>query len=240
MSNVEILLNGKAVPQGTVALQLNKSFRDQIRELLQVTAYTIIDDQIKKGNEPSEILVDGVSNKSIEKATRNIEARFGSSFDKRVIKMIERALVNSIRRRVNLNTGKIANMSNWTWYLQDFEKDSGGRAQKVNPYSLNTLTRRQRLLLIPTGVVNEDGIAYASVVDNRLNARPSSNGGFFYDAKEKLNRNRRFNSFYYCKVGQSERYALPNEVGGTKKGNPKTKCLVIRPRLKKRKTRGRA
>ena len=234
MNTVDFLVNGKPVPEGSVALNLNRGMREQIEYLLQSTAFRLIDRQVQLGNPPSEILVDGVSNKSLTQAKRNIEARFGSYLDKRIIKMVERSLVGNIRRTTKRATGKLSNMANWNWYLQDF--DSGnGRARKVNPYSLETLTRNQNLLLVPDDVVQDFGEPYASAADNWLNAK--SGGGFMYKTKERLNKNRRFNSFYYCKVGGHPRHALPGEVGGTKKGKPITKCLVIMPRLKKRKSR---
>lgn len=237
MKSVEILVNGKPVPQGAVALNLNRGRREQIEFLLQATAYRVIEQQVNLGNEPSEILVDGVSNKILTQAKRNIEVRFGSSFDKKIARMVERALMNSIKRHTQRFTGKLANMNNWTWYLKDYENGIKAPAKKVNPYTLQTLSRQQVLLLVPDGVVKDFGEPYASAADNWLNAR--SGGGFMYHAKERLNKNRRFNNFYYCKVGGHPRNALPGEVGNSKKGKPITKCLVIRPRLKKRKTRSR-
>lgn len=236
MSAVQILVNGKPVPVGSVALNVNSGLRQQIEYLLQSTAYRLIDQQVKLGNPPSEILVDGVSNKTLTQAKRNIDVRFGSYFDKKIAKTVERALVSSIRRSTKKRTGKLSNLANWTWYLQDFD-NSDGRARKVNPYTLKTLTRNQQLLLVPDDVVQEFGEPYASAADNWLNARQG--GGFMYQTKERLNKNRRFNNFYYCKVGGHPRHALPGEVGGTKHGKPITKCLVIMPRLKKRKARSR-
>ena len=237
MSTVEILVNGKSVPQAAVALNLNRSRREQIEYLLQSTAYRLIEQQVNLGNEPSEILVDGQSNKMLTQAKRNIDVRFGSAFDKRIAQIVERALIGSIRRHTQTFTGVLSDMSNWTWYLQDFEGKGTGKARKVNPYTIQTLTRNQRLLVVPDGVINEKGEAYASAADNWLNAKRG--GGFLYYTKERLNKNRRFNNFYYCKVGGSEKYALPGEVGGTKTREPTTKCLVIRPRLKKRSRRAR-
>ena len=237
MSRVEILVNGKSVPQGAVALNLNRNLREQIEYLLQSTAYRLIEQQVNLGNDPSEVLVDGQSNKLLTQAKRNIEVRFGSAFDKKIARIVERALLTSIRRHTQSFTGVLSDMSNWNWYLQDFEDNSVGRAKKINPYNLQTLTRNQRLLVIPDGVINQKGEAYASAADNWLNAKRG--GGFLFYAKERLNKNRRFNNFYYCKVGGSAKNALPGEVGGTKTREPTTKCLVIRPRLKKRTTRAR-
>ena len=154
-----------------------------------------------------------------------------------IAQIVERALIGSIRRHTQTFTGVLSDMSNWPWYLQDFEGKGTGKARKVNPYTIQTLTRNQRLLVVPDGVINEKGEAYASAADNWLNAKRG--GGFLYYTKERLNKNRRFNNFYYCKVGGSEKYALPGEVGGTKTREPTTKCLVIRPRLKKRSRRAR-
>lgn len=237
MSTVEILVNGKSVPQGSVALNLNRNMREQVGYLLQSTAYRLIEQQVNLGNDPSEVLVDGVSNKTLSQATRNIEVRFGSSFDKRIAQIVERALIGSIRRHTQTFTGVLSDMSNWNWYLQDFEDGGTGKSRKVNPYTLQTLTRNQRLLVVPDGVINEKGEPYASAADNWLNAK--GRGGFLYHTKERLNKNRRFNNFYYCKVGGSSKNALPGEVGGTKTREPTTKCLVIRPRLKKRSRRAR-
>ena len=90
-------------------------------------------------------------------------------------------------------------------------------------------------MLIPTGVVNEKGEPYGTAAEVMLlRGASQSKTGFMYMTKESLNRNRRFNNFYFCKVGESKAKELPAEV--VKRG---TKCLVIRPRLKKRVSRGR-
>lgn len=233
MTGVDFYINGKPTPSGAFPLDVTKRMTEQVENLLQSTAYLVIDDQVKKGNEPSEVLVDNVSNKPISQAKRNIEVRFGSAFTPETIAVVERALIRNIKRYTQRLTGTLADMSNWTWYLQDFSKGGNGEARRVNPQRLKTLSRQQRLLLIPTGVVNEKGEPYGTAAEVAL-LRGKLGTGFMYATKEALNRNRRFNNFYFCKVGESKKDALPGEV--SKRG---TKCLVIRPRLKKRVSRGR-
>ena len=233
MTGVDFYINGKPTPDGAFALDVSKRMTEQVENLLQSTAYLVIDDQVKKGNEPSEILVDNVSNKPLTQAKRNIDVRFGSAFTPETIAVVERALIRNIKRYTERFTGTLADMSNWNWYLQDFSKGGTGEARRVNPTRIKTLSREQRLLLVPTGVINEKGEPYGTAAELAL-LRGKRGTGFMYATKEALNRNRRFNNFYFCKVGESKKDALPGEVSS--RG---TKCLVIRPRLKKRVSRGR-
>lgn len=233
MTGVDFYINGKPTPSGAFPLHVSKRMTDQVENLLQSTAYLVIDDQVKKGNDPSEVLVDNVSNRPITQAKRNIEVRFGSAFTPEIVAVVERALIRNIKRNAQVWTGTLSDMSNWTWYLQDFSKGGSGEPRRVNPKRLKTLSREQRLLLIPTGVLNEKGEPYATAAEVAL-LRGKRRTGFLYSTKNALNRNRRFNKFYGCKVGESQKDALPGEVVG--RG---TKCLMITPRFKRRVSRGR-
>ena len=234
VKGVEFYVNGKPAPAG-FSLDLTKNLTAQVQQIMQGAAFVVIDDQVKKGNDPSEILVDNVSTKPITQAKRKIEARFGSAFTPEIVAVVERALVRNIKRFTQRDTGTLSDMSNWTWYLQDFSNGGKGDARQINPKRLKTLSREQRLLLIPTGVVNEKGEPYGTAAEVMLlRGASQSKTGFMYMTKEALNRNRRFNNFHYCKVGENKRKELPAEV--VKRG---TKCLINRPRLKKRVSRGR-
>lgn len=208
--------------------------REHIEKQLQQVSYAVIDKQVKLGNEMSELLVDSASNKPLTSAKKKVEARFGSAFDRTIIDQVERTLARNILDVGAVKSGRLREVrSNWTWYLQDFTDGKSGKAQKINPRKLTTLQRQQRLLLVPTGVVNDKGEPYATAAEIKLMIG-TRKGGFMYRTAKSLNRNRKIGRFYKVKVLETKKNALPGEP--VKKG---TKLFALTPSFRRASRRRR-
>jgi hypothetical protein len=214
---------------------------------------SVINEQTKKDNPPSEVVVDGTASKSIANANRVVYARFGNRFDKKIVSLVENILARNIKKMTAIRTGALSNVrQNWQWYLIN-DKNSVGRP--VEPRQLKTLQRGQKLVLVPKYVENEKGENYATMA-NMWSARKTTyradrryrkadgpvprvgvNKGFIGRTTATLNRRGDFRNAFYARGGFTERFKLPGEV--RKKYG--TVFISISPRIKlsRSETRGK-
>jgi hypothetical protein len=245
--------NGKRLGVDKWALTVSNICKDHIEEQLRVVSLSLVSDQIKKDNPPSEVVVDGTATKSIANANRVVYARFGNRFDKKIVSVVEGILSRNIRKMTTTRTGKLSNVrQNWQWYLVN-DKTSVGRP--VEPRQLKTLQRGQKLVLVPKYVENGDGENYATMANMWSTRRTTYradrryrkadgpvpqvgvNKGFIGRTTQTLNRRGDFKNAFYARGGFTERFKLPGEV--RKKYG--TVFISISPRIKlsRSETRGK-
>lgn len=200
---------------------------DAVRNSLRKFSVKVIGAQIDLGNEPSEMVVDGTATKPVTQANKVVYVRFGQRLNKGVIRQVELTLARNIKKDTRTVSGKLSNVrSNWHWLLYD--RKEGGKAKPVNPYSseFTSFKPGQMLLLVPRGVVNDDGNYAGSA-----NSAKKNGTGFLRKTTKSLNRSPKFRNFYYARVGTTVRFKESREL--SKYG---TRYISITPRLRFKKS----
>jgi hypothetical protein len=211
-----------------LAVDMGNFTAQEIRQTLRDVSFSYIQGQVEIGNPPSEVVVDGTATKSIGDANKVIFARFGNKFDRKIVTQIERNLRRQIRNSGLYDTGRLADVRrNWTWLLID----KNGTARNINPRTLQTLERGQKLVLVPRGVVNDELEHYATAANSKYATK--SRKGYLAKTTKALNRNTQFKQFYVARAGFTSRYALPGEVARAGKGGKRISAFIsITPRIK--------
>lgn len=229
---------------GTVADKLRYDVlgfgENEVRKFMIELAGDETAQQIAIDNPPAFVNTDNIRGRSIAFARRRITVSFGVRLQMAALAVVTRALKGAIEKSTNKHTGKLADMANWQWrYVRD------GRAQPlpVGGASGIPMGPRDFLVLVPRGVINARGQAYATAANmrvaggGRLSFRRTANGrvakknqaiGFLALASRVAQTSPLFQGFT-VNAGFSIKHALPNEV--VRLGGVRTGFIKIRPKV---------
>jgi len=186
------------------------------------------DTEIKKGNDPTRLVVDNRETISIAQAKRKIEVTFGNLLDMLLIQMIQRELMSAIRTyAVKPEDAALGTMANWGWA---FAEKPGQVAIPVRIDQVKSLPVGSYLILKPTS--NMVGLAdmFAARKDagwpqsKWFHSGRSGGAGFMQKSIAKLKRTRLMKN-YTIHVVFTQRFALPDE-----KYSHGTPVVVLRAR----------
>jgi len=226
--------------------------REQVHAALRQTAIDITGDQAKLGNVASSIMVDNSTFKSVDKAERKVVVLFGARLAKAVVLAVQRALITTIEASTDRKTGALANLNNWEWILVP-EK---GQTRHVDPFSIDSMSINDRLILRPSGVMKstKKGMAnYATAVNQNvaggrrsfnLKVRKKGSGkkmrantgkGFFGATAELLRRDSSIRQSFSVYAAFTQRFTAANEVATAGRGGKHlTGQIVLRPKKRGR------
>jgi len=222
----------KISDRDTITLDMKKQGLSDIEFLLKAITIEETKAQVKKGNDPSSLVVDNRQNKPLHTAKRRVEVTFGNFLDQLMIKAVERTLMNEIRKAVKDDSAKLlGSIGNWEWL---YAEKSKGKAAPVNPRTMTAIAIGSLLILKPKS--NQAGIQDmfaarrdAGWEDADLWKKGRSGGmGFMAKSINKLKRTRLMKN-YSIYVVFTQRFKLSNEIYSH--GTP---VIVIRVRRRSR------
>jgi len=214
-----------------LSVDMNKQSLSDIQYMLK--ALTIHDTQIeiKNGNEPTRLAVDGRETTFLAHAKRKTEVTFGNTLDMLLIKAIQRELMSAIKTNaVKPADAALGNMSNWEWA---YAEKSGEAASPVQIHTVKSLKIGSYLILRPNS--NMVGLAdmFAARKDagwapGRWLTKGRSGGkGFMAKGVDKLKRTRLMKN-YTIHVVFTQRFKISDE-----KYSHGTPVVVLRARRNK-------
>lgn len=182
-----------------IFVDLQKQSAADIHNILIETIGETTAAQIRMGNEPNFILVDG-KEKPLRMAYRKVEVFYGAFLQRALMAVIEIELRRAILATTTARTGSLANIrQSWEWVLIS----GGTRTTLGGPQDIKQFNPGDSLILTPK-------VGYAGRV-NSLVARSRSGRGFLLDAVDKLRRKTAWRAFA-IKVGFSRAHVLPDEI----------------------------
>jgi len=222
---------------------------NQIRELLVAITGNEMQAQINIQNPPAFAEVDGMRGRGIANAQKKVTVSFGMRLKVQALNELKRALMAAIGHSTRRDSGRLSNPANW-----EFRYVRNGRATALPLSGASGIPMGQNdfITLMPKGVVNGEGTAYATAVNKRvtgsgkLSFRRTAKGkvrkhdqgiGFLALAARAAGASQLFSGFNVLS-GFTEKYALPGEVvnrrGPVSHGPFRTGYIKISPKTGKR------
>ncbi len=197
-----------------IVLDMGKQGLSDIQHLMKEIVIHDTDIEIKKGNDPTRLVVDNKETTNLKYARRYVEVTFGNKLDLLLIKSIQRELMSAIRQyAVKPADAALGSMVHWTWA---FARKPGQVAQPVNINDVKSLPIGSYLILKPTS--NMVGLAdmFAARKDagwspgKWWNKGRSGGRGFMSKGINKLKRTRLMKN-YTIHVVFTDRFKVPSE-----------------------------
>lgn len=189
-----------------------------VRSMLKGIAGEVTAQQIRMGNPPSLVEVDGRTNRPVDSVDKKVVVVFGQTLAAAAMAVVSAALRQAILSTTTSRSGRLSDVSsNWGWTFL-----SGGRA--VNMTGANQLVSfgpDDRLILMPKRVPYATNANQAAVGTNRLSVKSrkgraslrkkGSNLGFFAHAVQMIRRRPEFRQFIvYAAFTQAHK--VPGEL----------------------------
>jgi hypothetical protein len=231
---------GAGVQRVPLTLEINAQSRADIHSMLVGITREDTSEQIRLGNPPQVVEVDGNTGKALEQVEKRSVVLFGTTLAKAAMLVVETVLRQAIMRTTTSRTGRLQNVgSTWEWlYVQ-----RNGAAQKVTSASPpTTFQQGDQLVLRPVAVPYASAVNRAVANAGRSNdfvkskirgkkvmlAKSAQNLGFLGATTWVLKRRAEFTNFKIVAVHTTD-FPVPGE--GRKHG---TGIIVITPRKRTR------
>lgn len=230
--------------------------REDVQSMIQVVTVAAINDQISKGNEPSQVLVDGSEAKNLSDVQSRTDTFFGDTVDQLLVTNLERTLRKMILKNTTPQTGNLSDFSLWEWIYLPVDR-FGAKQPGIkidNPRKMRRWQYGDRLLIRPgPKIVNSrDGKGYTGIVNSWVAKRGQSrtptrgknkgktttaNHGFMRQTVSAMKRRAQFRGVTIYATFTTFNNA--NEVQWTPPGKgPFVPCIVILNRSKRTSGRG--
>jgi hypothetical protein len=213
---------------------------NSIRELLVSIAVEEMQNQIRMDNPPAFAEVDGTRGKGIAHAQRRLTISFGTRLKVAALAALKAGLMAAISKSTEARSGRLSSPANWEYRYV--------RSGRVEPLPMGgasgiPMGPNDVIFLMPAGVVNNKGEAYATAVNMRvagggkLSFRRSANGrvarknqsiGFLALAARSAKASAAFAGFNVI-AGFTSKHAVRGEV--VKIGGVRTGYIKISPKL---------
>lgn len=184
-----IRLGGEKSVRETFSIDLGLQSHADIRQWGKNILSENLVEQGSIGNKPTLIAIDKSKTRPISKFYQHGLITFGVGMQRAIISQVQIELSKSIRRSTEIDTGKLEDIGGqWSW----FYVSKTGSVKRVNPYSIKTLSGKERLMLSP----NTDYAGFANSVVYKKEGK-----GFMGRTAEKLRRSRLFKTGFTIYVG---------------------------------------
>lgn len=212
---------------------------NEVRKLLIEIAGEETAQQIRLDNPPAFTNVDGTRGRSIAFAKRRVTVSFGIRLKVAALTELKRVLKMAIEGATVKRTGRLADMSNWVY---SYVRNGRREAMPLGGASGIPMGPRDFIVLMPRGVVNGKGQAYATAANmrvagtGRLNFKRSARGrvsrknqsiGFLAMAARVAQSSPMFDGFT-VNSGFSARHAITGEV--LRRFGVRTGFISVRPK----------
>lgn len=231
-----------------IALDVANFTVNEVRAYMVRIAEVETAQQIRIDNPPAFVNVDNVRGKSILDVRRRITINYGTRLKVSALNELKRGLMQAIAASTTRRTGRLANPANWQFR---YVRNGRTTALPLGSASGIPMGPTDFIVLVPVGVVNDKGQAYATAANmraagsGRLSFRRSAKQkrirradqgiGFLALAARSAQASPAFGGFTVT-AGFTTRHALGGEV--TRRGGTRTGFIKIRPKLGRRGRRG--
>jgi hypothetical protein len=212
----------------TLVVDMNKQSLADIQWMLKAITIDDTAAEIRKGNEPTRLVVDAKETTYLAFAQRKVEVTFGNFLDQLLIRLIQRQLMSAIRSyAVSPKDAALGTMANWGWA---YAAKRGEAASPVNVTAVTSLPVGSYLILKPTS--NQVGLANMFAARKDAGKAPdqwwdkgrSGGRGFMSKSLDTLKRSRLMKN-YTIHVVFTKRFQTPGE-----KYSHGTPVVVLRAR----------
>lgn len=138
---------------------------NQIRDILVSIATEEIAAQIRIDNPPAFANVDGVRGRGIAQVQRRMTVSFGNRLKMSALATLKNTLKAAIDQSTERITGRLADMSNWQFR---YVRNGALQALPLSGASGIPMGPNDFIVLMPTGVRDNKGRAYATAVNMRV------------------------------------------------------------------------
>lgn len=138
---------------------------NQVRELLVAVCAQEMEQQISLDNPPAFADVDGVRGKGIANAERKVVISFGVRLKAQALNDLKAALKSAIEHSTVRKSGRLADMANWQYR---WIRNGKVTALPIMGASGIPMGPSDFIILMPVGVINDKGQAYATAVNKRV------------------------------------------------------------------------
>jgi hypothetical protein len=210
---------------------------NEIRKFMLAITVGEMQQQIALDNPPAFSNVDGVRGRGLALAQRRLTVSFGTRLKVQALNSLKNALMQAISRSTKRISGTLSNPRNWTYR---YVRNGHVTEMPIGGSSGIPMGPDDFIVLMPTGVTNDKGQAYATAVNMRVagggklsfrksarsKVRTSNQGiGFLALASRAAQATGAFAGFSVT-AGFTKRYALHGEV--TRIGGVRTGFIKIR------------
>lgn len=225
---------GQTITRNSIAQQIDITSKEHIARQLQAVVNGVVNRQLRMGNTPTSVSVDGSSFKTINQAQKRVIVLFGQRLARTLIVAVEHALAKAISGSTKVRTGDLRNIrKSWEWvYVPGFNSDKRKAGVIVDPSELTSFNFTDRLILRPK-------LGYATIVNQRVRSGGSLKQegkrkpkigrpmGFLGYAATMLRRTQVYKDFSIY-AAFSSKFLAPGEV------TQRTGMLIVRPRRRGR------
>ena len=230
--------------------------KEDVRSLIQLVTVDAINAEIRKGNEPSQFLVDGSEARKLSDVRTRTDTFFGDTVDQLLVTNLERTLRKMILKNTKPQTGNLSDMRLWQWVYLPVDR-FGAKQPGIeikNPRKMQRWQYGDRLLIRPgPDLVNpRDGKGYAGIVNSYVAQRGQTytpkrgknkgvsstrNHGFMRQTVAAMKRRAQFKGLTI--YASFTTFNNANEVQWTPPGKgPFVPCIIILNRSKRTSGRG--
>ena len=171
-----------------------------VSRLLRDIAVTETEKQIKLGNPPSLIAVDGRSSRTIDNIYKKVEIIYGSVLPSALLRAAEVELIAAITKSTEVRSGNLSDISNWEWAL--IRGGKNGTRQTITSSDKITMAYGDRVILKPRGVeyatfanMSSNSSGKNAFTTRRKGVVRTQTRGFMGITSRKLNRLSLFKNF---------------------------------------------
>lgn len=219
-----------AATKATFAVDMVTQSQADVRSMVRGISGDVTAEQLRLGNPPSLVEVDGRSNRRVADVDKKIVVVFGTMLASAAMAIVSAALREAILATTVSRSGRLADVSgSWRWLFL-----SGGRvtpvtgANQILSFGIN-----DRLMLVPANVPHATVANRAVAGGGGLSiktrkgkaSKRNQNLGFLAYAARMLKRRTEFRQFSIY-VAFTQRHKVPGELSKVQG----TGMIVIRPR----------
>lgn len=228
---------GQSVGRQTLPVEVELQSLADVRAMIRNTTQEQAAIQIRLGNPPSHVEVDGKTNKPVDDAARKTVVVYGTVLAQVAMRLAEMELASAIDRSTRAHSGRLhSTTSAWRWlYLP-----KGGAARPVSSGQvLPTFAIGDALLLVPQSVpyatLANRNVARSGKLSVKVGKRGKSapkslqNIGFLLTAARALRAKNVFKQFHVI-VTFTKAHMVPGEVMTREQG---TGYIRISPRVRR-------
>lgn len=151
--------SGATLQKDTFRIEVNAQSAADVQWMMRNIASSDVGEQMRLGNPPSLIEIDGKSSKGFDEAKRKIVVLFGSVLAAQAMRLVESELVRNINASTTPRSGRLASVQgSWQWLLIR----KGSAVEVSSATALPPFTRGMMLVLTPWDV------PYATAVNSRI------------------------------------------------------------------------